>query len=50
MTNSEMFKLAHKQTKADMRAFAGINYKEAFGRALKGFYAVRNGYDGSFVR
>ena len=50
MTNSQMFKEAHKQAKLDCRAFGGgLVYKEAFGRALKGFYAVKAGFNMQLV-
>lgn len=46
MTNSEMFKAAHAQAKQDCRMFSELSYREAFGNALRGFYAVRRGYVG----
>lgn len=52
MTNSQMFLAAHKQAKVDAARFGDDmnSYRACFGRALRGFYMVRNGYDGSFVR
>ena len=49
MTNSQMFLEAHKQAKIDQSKFGG-DYCRRFGNALRGFYAVRGGYDGRFVR
>jgi len=49
MTQSQMFLEAHKQAKIDQRKFGG-DYHRRFGNALRGFYAVRGGYDGSFVQ
>jgi len=49
MTQSQMFLQAHKQAKIDQRKFGG-DYRRKFGNALRGFLAVRRGYDGGFVR
>lgn len=46
MTNSEMFLAAHDQAKKDCCRFSELSYREAFGNALRGFYAVRRGYVG----
>ncbi len=45
MTKSQMFKEAHKQAKIDQKKFGG-DYSRRFGNALRGFYAVANGYRG----
>jgi len=40
-----MFLEAHKQAKIDQKRFGG-DYRRRFGNALRGFYAVVNGFRG----
>ena len=49
MTQSQMFKMAHEQARQDHKVFGGC-YQLRFANSLRGVWAVKRGYTGSFVR
>lgn len=49
----QIFQEAHKAARVEFDAYArrqGFTYQQTFCSVLRGFYAARAGYDGSFVR